>query len=939
MQADHTTTLLLVEDEAIIALTEQRILERHGYVVAVAHSGEAAVARVRDNPDVDLILMDIDLGPGIDGTEASRRILELRNLPIVFLTSHTEPDYVDRVKQITGYGYVVKSSGEFVLLESIDMALKLWRTHQQSQQEKERYRLITENMSETVLTVDRDFRVTYVSPSIERLTGFTPDEYRRMPIDEVLTEDSARAVTELARRQEEDPAFASAPMELERRCRNGTTVWTETTSTPIFSEEGEVIGFVATIRDIGDRIRYRSIVENTNDALIVHDFDGVVTFVNAAAARLLGYDKRELIGMHLDEFHAEPSRDRLLLVAEGRRWSDRVVIEQELIRSDGQRIPVEVSAGIASREGAGEIHAFVRDVRGRHNMETAFRAVYDQTDESIGVFDEDGRFLHANRAAAWKLSLSPAEVRGRTLSDVYPEPFAGRAMDGIRKVFESGRSRHAEWKTVIDGRTKWFLVHLEPSVDTDGTVRSVTTFSTDITGLKQTQEAYELIAEHASDVVGVIDGELRPIYLSPSAERLLGYGKQDFEGRSIFEVVHEDDVEMLKAALEDTIRDRTDDLRREFRILTASGDVIWTDLRATHLYDDRGGLDRIIITARDITPRVELETRLRETTARLEATLNAIPELVFEIDEQLRFREYRRPDGRRLYLPPETFLGRSIDEVFPSGVANRVREAVSEVSRTAPPVSVDYALPGDDGERFFRASVARHDRTTAGEPDSAGYVFVIHDVTDLVRAQHELHAALEHNRWLVREVHHRVKNNLAIISSLIFLTEESLPEEVSLANLRNQIEAVRFAHEQLQQASDEQAVEMAPYLQGLLSTVLESCATGAVNLDVEARGVALPGGQAVSAGLIANELATNACKHGFTADGERSFTVVLAEESGEYVFTASNSGRPFPDDVDPYSATTLGLQLVVNLAQQLGGELEITRGPRPVFTIRFPASA
>ena len=132
---------------------------------------------------------------------------------------------------------------------------------------------------------------------------------------------------------------------------------------------------------------------------------------------------------------------------------------------------------------------------------------------------------------------------------------------------------------------------------------------------------------------------------------------------------------------------------------------------------------------------------------------------------------------------------------------------------------------------------------------------------------------------------------------------------------------------------------MAPYLQGLLSTVLESCATGAVNLDVEARGVALPGGQAVSAGLIANELATNACKHGFTADDARSFTVALCEEGGEYVFTVSNSGRPFPDDVDPYTATTLGLQLVVNLAQQLGGELELTRSPHPVFTIRFPASA
>ncbi len=152
-------------------------------------------------------------------------------------------------------------------------------------------------------------------------------------------------------------------------------------------------------------------------------------------------------------------------------------------------------------------------------------------------------------------------------------------------------------------------------------------------------------------------------------------------------------------------------------------------------------------------------------------------------------------------------------------------------------------------------------------------------------------------------MHHRIKSNLSIISSLIFLTEENLPDGVDLSDLRNQIEAVRFAHEQLQSASDEQAVDVGPYLHGLLSSVFASSPADGVSLRVEAEGVTL------------------------TAEG------------AHYVLTARNSGRPFPDDVDPYSATTLGLQLVVNLAQQLGGELEVTRSPRPVFTICFPVPA
>lgn len=82
--------------------------------------------------------MDIDLGRGIDGTEAATRILEQRRVPIVFLTSHAEREVVDRVKGITRYGYVVKNSGPFVLVESVHMGLELFEAHEQSRRQAER---------------------------------------------------------------------------------------------------------------------------------------------------------------------------------------------------------------------------------------------------------------------------------------------------------------------------------------------------------------------------------------------------------------------------------------------------------------------------------------------------------------------------------------------------------------------------------------------------------------------------------------------------------------------------------------------------------------------------------------------------------------------------------------------------------------------------------
>ncbi len=127
MAASETSrTILLVEDERLVAIAQRRALERYGYAVVTAASGEEAVEAVRNAPDIDLVLMDIDLGPGMDGIAAAERLLALREMPLVFLSSHTESDVVERTERITSYGYIVKHSGDAVLDISIKMAFRLF---------------------------------------------------------------------------------------------------------------------------------------------------------------------------------------------------------------------------------------------------------------------------------------------------------------------------------------------------------------------------------------------------------------------------------------------------------------------------------------------------------------------------------------------------------------------------------------------------------------------------------------------------------------------------------------------------------------------------------------------------------------------------------------------------------------------------------------------
>src|SRR6056297_1667367 len=172
--------ILLVEDEALIAMQETSILQAHGFEVEAAYSGEKAVARVLLDQDISLILMDIDLGSGIDGTEAAQLILKHHNLPIVFLTSHSEKEVVEKVKGISRYGYVLKYSGEFVLVEAVTMALELFEAHQatkarelQQQQQMEEFSAIYSHTPALMVLLDADLKVRKANPAAAEFAGTT----------------------------------------------------------------------------------------------------------------------------------------------------------------------------------------------------------------------------------------------------------------------------------------------------------------------------------------------------------------------------------------------------------------------------------------------------------------------------------------------------------------------------------------------------------------------------------------------------------------------------------------------------------------------------------------------------------------------------------------------------------------------------------------------
>jgi two-component sensor histidine kinase/ligand-binding sensor protein/CheY-like chemotaxis protein len=148
-------TLLLVEDDGIISLAETRTLRKEGYEVVPAFSGVEAVSIASGDPAIDLVLMDLNLGPGMDGTEAAELILKARDIPIVFLSAHTEQDIVERTEGITNYGYIVKDLGPTVLLTAIKMAFRLHEARLELERSLSEQKRVEAALEERILALTR----------------------------------------------------------------------------------------------------------------------------------------------------------------------------------------------------------------------------------------------------------------------------------------------------------------------------------------------------------------------------------------------------------------------------------------------------------------------------------------------------------------------------------------------------------------------------------------------------------------------------------------------------------------------------------------------------------------------------------------------------------------------------------------------------------------
>ncbi len=527
--------ILLVEDEAIIALNQQKQLEKRGYLVTHAINGKKAV-EIAKSPkhEIDLILMDINLGKGIDGTQAAERIQEFKEIPVVFLSSHTEPEVVEKIETITSYGYVVKNSGITVLDASIKMAFKLFDAHKDILKHKSdaenansalestvknletvnlsltRLKKAIENTNEIVFITNREGIITYINPQFIKTYGYSKEEaLGKIGPRDLGAEETPDEVDRIFWETLQNKQHLAA--NYINKTKSGKIITVEASIDPIFDNNGNLKEFVQIQRDITEKIQiervlneneeiFRGIFEQSTIGIYRSTPEGKILLANPSIISMLGYKNfEEIEKWDLNSTDFKPSYKRTEFLEKMEKENKITGLESEWIKEDGSKLYVRESA-VAFRDEEGKIiyyQGMIEDISTKKQIELElihkgeesknYLDAIDSLDLGLFIVNLDYTVRYMNNTMVKWFGNQTGLICYKSVAGLEePCPYCK-----LKEVLKEGKNV-TYTPTTSDGRT--FNIHGSLLQNSDGTVSKLEIIQ-DITELKSTHKHVETLLQ------------------------------------------------------------------------------------------------------------------------------------------------------------------------------------------------------------------------------------------------------------------------------------------------------------------------------------------------------------------------------------------------------------------------------------------------------------
>ena len=822
---------------------------------------------------------------------------------------------------------------------------------------------IVESSDDAIYSHNLKTEIISWNAGAEKIYGYTAEEVMGHPVSMLVPpelKDEVPQILERLKRGERVEHYETV-----RQRKDGERIYVWLMISPIKNSDGHIIAASTIARDITEHKRteeerhrfnalVRTITETTPDLIYVKDRDGRMLFANPATLRDSGKTLDQVIGKNEFEWH-----DNLDEVTAIQAIDQRVMgsgktetLEETLTGPKGTRFYLSTKSPMYDNEGdVIGIIGLSRDITERKKEEEArafLASIVASSEDAIYGTSLEGQIISWNTGAENIYGYRAEEVIGQPVSILIPDELKDEFTQIRERIKRSDKTINYETiRQGKDGKRVHVSLTVTPVKNADGQVIAGATIARDITEQKQIEEELyrintllKTISETTPDPIYVKDRDGRILFANPATLEVIGKTAEEVIGRSEFDW-HDDPKEA--AAF------RANDLRIMESGKTEIIEEVSTGPEGTRFFlstkspmrDEQGEVIGIIGVSHNITGRKWAEDALKESEMRLQRLFESAPDAILVVNSEGRIKRVNTVAERMFSYNRDELLGQPIEMLIPEKfrelhLDHRAKYHAKQSLREMG-TGLDVYAERKDGSTFPVSVML----SPLSQDEAGDVIAIAHDITERKQAEEKISQSLVEKESLLKEIHHRVKNNMQVISSLLSLQSGYVTDPEALRTFeesQQRVQAMALIHEKLYLTQDLSKIDFAEYINDLATSIFAtySVNTEAVALKINADRAFLKVHSAIPCSLIINELVTNSIKYAFPNGKQGEIYIGFHKETdGKHILTIGDNGVGLPADLDIETADSLGLRLVNILVSQLEGSLEMNNDYGAEFKISF----
>jgi PAS domain S-box-containing protein len=566
-----------------------------------------------------------------------------------------------------------------------------------------------------------------------------------------------------------------------------------------------------------------------------------------------------------------------------------------------------------------------------------YTSLYEFAPVGYFVFDASGTIRSVNLTGTSLLGIERSRVIKRQFRSFVAAEHRSVFDAFLKKVFTEKSENACDLKLAREDN-QLFFAHIQAVVSENTEECRATAI--DITERKRAEQESclhsEIIKNVAEGIYLIRLADTSIVYANPRFENMFGYEPGEMIGKdvSIVNAPTDKTPEETKRTIMDILT-KTGEWHGEVENIRKDGTRFWCYANVSFV--DHPEYGKVIISVHsDITKEKQTETALMHTYGLLDAISEGSTDAIYVKDIRGRYLLFNK-EAARITGNKEEVIGKDDYFLFPADEAETLMAADRQVMERGQVTTYEDVVTTIDGIMTYLS-------TKGPVYDEKGRLIglfgISRNITERKKAEEMIEHSLLEKTVMLQEIHHRVKNNLAVIVSLLGLQARGIADESVRARFdesRNRVYTMALIHETLYHSTDLAHIDFKEYLKDLVGRISDTYKQHDVVFSVDMESLALDVNVGIPCGLIVNELVSNSLKHAFPEG--RKGTVKLGiniNSEGDHVLFVEDNGVGLPADIDFQNTTTLGLELVTGLARQIRGKIELSRegGTRFVLTFR-----